>query len=169
LARRREGFRRGGNENGPGIEMRRPDQRRFIRLQEGVDTESHACPCRKPRPASKWWRNGRCYRPMWDLCRLIWWALVGRFRPRAALEVENLVLRQQINVLRRTAKEASLLQHRSLDIRGPLSVLPNVRDALTIVQPDTVMRWHRAGFRAYWRWKRDLAQEGRKCLRRSAA
>ena len=40
---------------------------------------------------------------MRDLCRLIWWALVGRLRPRAAIEAENLVLRQQINVLRRTA------------------------------------------------------------------
>jgi hypothetical protein len=39
---------------------------------------------------------------MRDLCRLIWWALVGLFRSRAALEAENLVLRQQINVLRRT-------------------------------------------------------------------
>jgi len=30
---------------------------------------------------------------------------------------------------------------------------PDVRDALAIVKPDTVIRWHRAGFRAYWRWK----------------
>jgi hypothetical protein len=39
---------------------------------------------------------------MRDLCRLIWWVLVGLFRSRAALEAENLVLRQQLNVLRRT-------------------------------------------------------------------
>jgi hypothetical protein len=38
---------------------------------------------------------------MWDLCRLIWWVLVDLFRPRAKLEAEILVLRQQINVLRR--------------------------------------------------------------------
>jgi hypothetical protein len=40
---------------------------------------------------------------MWGFCRLIWWALVGLFRSRRALEAENLVLRQQINILRRTA------------------------------------------------------------------
>jgi hypothetical protein len=32
-------------------------------------------------------------------------------------------------------------------------LFPNVRDALTIVRPETVVRWHRAGFRSYWRWK----------------
>ena len=36
---------------------------------------------------------------------------------------------------------------------GPYAVAPNVLDALKIVKPDTVIRWHRAGFRAYWRWK----------------
>jgi len=40
---------------------------------------------------------------MGDLCRLIWCALIGLFRPRAALEAENLVLRHQLNVLRRKA------------------------------------------------------------------
>jgi hypothetical protein len=39
---------------------------------------------------------------MWDLCRLTWWVLGDLFRPRAKLEAEILVLRQQINVLRRT-------------------------------------------------------------------
>jgi len=40
---------------------------------------------------------------MWDLYRLTWWVVVDLFRPRAKLEAEILVLRQQINVLRRTA------------------------------------------------------------------
>ncbi len=39
---------------------------------------------------------------MWDLCRLTWWVLGDLFRPRAKLEAEILVLRQQINVLQRT-------------------------------------------------------------------
>jgi hypothetical protein len=46
---------------------------------------------------------------MWDLCRLIWWVVVDLFRPRAKLEAEILVLRQQINVLRRTAPKKLLL------------------------------------------------------------
>ena len=91
---------------------------------------------------------------MWDFCRLTWWALVGLFRSRRALEAENLVLRQQINVLRRTAPKRLLLS--SIDrliFVGLYRLFPDVRGALTIVKPDTVMRWHRAGFRAYWRWK----------------
>src|SRR5436309_9852198 len=91
---------------------------------------------------------------MWDLCRLIGWVLVDLFRPRAKLEAEILVLRQQINVLRRTAPKRLLLG--SIDrliLVGLYRLFPDVRGALTIVKPDTVIRWHRAGFRAYWRWK----------------
>src|SRR5712692_5514933 len=91
---------------------------------------------------------------MWDLCRLIWWVLVDLFRPRAKLEAEILVLRQQINVLRRTAPKRLLLS--SIDrliFVGLYRLFPDVRGALAIVKPDTVIRWHRAGFRAYWRWK----------------
>ncbi len=91
---------------------------------------------------------------MWDLCRLIWWVVVDLFRPRAKLEAEILVLRQQINVLRRTAPKRLLLS--SIDrliFVGLYRLFPDVRGALAIVKPDTVIRWHRAGFRAYWRWK----------------
>src|SRR5690348_5433482 len=46
---------------------------------------------------------------MRDLCKLIWWALVGLVRSRVALEAENLALRQQINVLRRTGPKRPAL------------------------------------------------------------
>jgi transposase InsO family protein len=36
---------------------------------------------------------------------------------------------------------------------GLYRLFPNARDALAIVKPDTIVRWHRAGFRSYWRWK----------------
>jgi hypothetical protein len=91
---------------------------------------------------------------MWDVYRLIWWALVGLCRSRAALEAENLVPRQQINVLRRTAQKTpafSSIDH--LIFVGLYRLFLNVCEALSIVKPDTVIRWHRAGFRAYWRWK----------------
>ncbi len=91
---------------------------------------------------------------MWDLCRLIWWVLVDLFRPRAKLEAEILVLRQQINALRRTAPKRLLLSSTDrLIFVGLYRLFPDVRGALTIVKPDTVIRWHRAGFRTYWRWK----------------
>src|SRR6266702_3139086 len=112
------------------------------------------CACRKPRPDGEWLRIGRCCCPMWDFCRLTWWTLVGLFRSRRALEAENLVMRQQINVLRRTAPKRLLIS--SIDrllFVGLFRLFPDVRGALAIVKPDTVIRWHRAGFRAYWRWK----------------
>jgi transposase InsO family protein len=91
---------------------------------------------------------------MSDLCRFIWWTIAGLFRSRAALEAENLVLRQQINVLRRTAPSRPAF--RSIDRLIFTSLhwlVPNVREALAIVKPETVIPWQRAGFRAYWRWK----------------
>ena len=85
---------------------------------------------------------------------MIWWALIGLFRLRIALVAENLALRQQINVLRRTApKRPRFGSIDRLIFVGLFRGLSTTRDALAIVQPATVIRWHRAGFRAYWRWK----------------
>src|SRR5262245_3048282 len=88
------------------------------------------------------------------LCKLIWWALIGLFRLRVALVAENLALRQQINVLRRTGpKRPRFGNIDRLIFVGLSRAVSTARDALAIVQPATVIRWHRAGFRAYWRWK----------------
>ena len=91
---------------------------------------------------------------MSDLCGLIWCALIGLFRSRAALEAEILVLRHQLNVLRR--KSPKRLAFGNIDrlvFAGLYRVAPGVLDALRILKPQTVIRWHRAGFRTYWRWK----------------
>src|SRR5215510_6101469 len=91
---------------------------------------------------------------MSDLCRLIWCALIGPFRSRAALEAEILVLRHQLNVLRRKSpKRVTLGSIDRLLLVGLYRLAPGVLDALKIIRPETLMRWHRAGFRAYWRWK----------------
>src|SRR6516164_6371591 len=91
---------------------------------------------------------------MSDLCRLIWCALIGLFRSRAALEAEILVLRHQLNVLqRRSPKRVILGCFDRLLLVGLYRLAPGTLDALKIIRPATVLRWHRAGFRAYWRWK----------------
>src|SRR5205823_9694716 len=91
---------------------------------------------------------------MSDLCRLIWCALIGLFRSRTALEVEILVLRHQLNVLRRKSpKRVAFSNIDRLVFAGLYRMVPEVLDALKILKPQTVIRWHRAGFRAYWRWK----------------
>ena len=91
---------------------------------------------------------------MLDLCRLIAGIVTDLLRSRAALEAELLVLRQQINVLRRTAPKR--LCFGTIDrpiLAAACRSYPRAYDALAIVRPDTVIRWHRAGFRLYWRWK----------------
>jgi transposase InsO family protein len=91
---------------------------------------------------------------MGDLCRLIWYTLIGLFRSRAALEAEILVLRHQLNVLRRNCpKRVALSGVDRLLLIGLYRLAPQVLDALKIIKPQTLLRWHRAGFRAYWRWK----------------
>src|SRR5260370_18389105 len=91
---------------------------------------------------------------MRDLCRLIGWMVVDLIRSRAALEAEIWTLRQQINVLRRTApKKLSFSAIDRLIFVGLYRLFPNARDALAIVRPDTIVRWHLAGFRSYWCWK----------------
>src|SRR6266513_1457642 len=91
---------------------------------------------------------------MSDLCRLIWCALIGLFGSRAALEAEILVLRHQLNVLRRKSPKRVAL--RSIDrllLVGLYRLAPGVLEALKIIRPETLLRWHRAGLRSYWRWK----------------
>jgi transposase InsO family protein len=91
---------------------------------------------------------------MSDLGRLIWCALIGLFRPRATLEAENLLLRYQLNVLqRKSPKRVALSNIDRLLLVGLYRLAPGVLDAVKIIRPETLIRWHRAGFRAFWRWK----------------
>jgi hypothetical protein len=91
---------------------------------------------------------------MRGLVRLIVRAVVDLFRSRAAIEAEILTLRQQIIVLRRTApNRQSFGAIDRLVFVGLYRLFPRVLDALAIVRPATVIKWHRAGFRLYWRWK----------------
>ena len=89
---------------------------------------------------------------MFNLCRLIWYALVGRFRSRASLEAENLALRHQLNILRRRSpKKLTLSNIDRLVFAGLYRLDSGILSALTIIKPETLIRWHRAGFRRYCR------------------
>ena len=64
------------------------------------------------------------------------------------------MLRQQIVVLRRGRVGRLPFSASDRLVLGCVcGLFPNTRDALAIIRPETVMRWHRAGFRSYWRWK----------------
>jgi hypothetical protein len=91
---------------------------------------------------------------MTDLFRLILVFLASRFKSRAKLEAENLVLRQQINVLRRRAPKRPHLNNTDRFLFVWLyRWFPSILGAIAIVRPETIIRWHRAGFRLYWRWR----------------
>jgi hypothetical protein len=91
---------------------------------------------------------------MREIFSLIWLAIVGALRSRVSLEAEILILRHQLNVLRRKSrKRPTFGMLDRLIFAGTYRLAPTVLDALAIVKPDTVIKWHRAGFSSYWRWK----------------
>src|SRR5262245_58200319 len=84
---------------------------------------------------------------------LLHW-LVSLVKSRRRLEAENLVLRHQLNILRRRASRRLRLSNADrLAFVWLYRLCPNVVDAVTSIRPATVVRWHRQGFRAFWRWK----------------
>jgi len=91
---------------------------------------------------------------MREACSLVWSVLVLLFQSRASLGAEILVLRHQLNIQRRhLPKRLTLSAMDRLIFVGLSRLAPSTLNALTIVKPETVVRWHRAGFRSYWRWK----------------
>ena len=91
---------------------------------------------------------------MADLIKLIFSLVLDLFRSRTALEAEVLVLRQQIIVLRRgRVGRLPFSAGDRLVLRWVCGWFPNTCGALAIIRLETVMRWHRAGFGSYWRWK----------------
>ena len=91
---------------------------------------------------------------MLDLLKLLGGFLVGLFRSQAAREAEMAFLRQQLLVLKRSAP-ASLRLRRAdrLIFVWLYRLFPSLFEAAVIFQPATLVRWHRSGFRLYWRWK----------------
>jgi len=88
-------------------------------------------------------------------------------RSRAALELENLALRHQIGVLQRSAAKRLKLTSGDRLLWICLSRLwRDWRSALAIVKPETVLAWHRAGFRLFWAWKVRRGQPGRPVISR---
>ena len=80
-------------------------------------------------------------------------ALLSALRSHQALVAENLALRHQLEVLQRNSTKPAL-KWRDRAFWDILSCLwTDWRSALYVVQPETVTRWHRRGFRFYWRWK----------------
>jgi putative transposase len=89
------------------------------------------------------------------------------FRSRSVLQLENLALRHQIGVLQRSARKRPKLTPADRLFWVWLSRLwSDWRSALAIVRPETVVAWHRAGFRRFWAWKVRHGQLGRPAISR---
>jgi transposase InsO family protein len=80
--------------------------------------------------------------------------LTSPFKTPARLEAEIVLLWHQLTVLRRQAPaKPKLTAADRLLFVWLYRLFPSVLNAIAIVQPETIIRWHRAGFRLYWRWK----------------
>jgi hypothetical protein len=91
---------------------------------------------------------------MREAYNLVWSVLVFLFRSRVSLEAEILILRHQLKIQQRhVPKRVAFTAMDRLIFVGLYRLVPNSLNALAIVRPDTVIRWHRTGFRLYWRWK----------------
>src|ERR1700730_4657315 len=87
--------------------------------------------------------------------------LASPFKSKLRLEVENAVLRHQLIVLRRRVRgRVRLTNHDRWLFIQLYRWFPSILQVLTIIRPETLVRWHRAGFRGYWRWK-SRSQGGR--------
>jgi hypothetical protein len=79
--------------------------------------------------------------------------LTDLLRSKRALVAENAMLRQQLQVAMRSVKRPAL-RCRDRVLLAPLaSIVPSWREILTVVKPETILRWHRQGFRLFWRRK----------------
>jgi hypothetical protein len=80
--------------------------------------------------------------------------LASPFRSKVRLEAENAVLRHQLIILRRRPHgRVRLTSHDHLFFIQLYCWFPSIMQVLTIIRLETLARWHRAGFRCYWRWK----------------
>jgi hypothetical protein len=80
--------------------------------------------------------------------------LASPFKSKLRLEAENALLRHQLIVVRRRLHgRVRLTNHDRWFFIQLYRWFPSILQVLTIIRPETLVRWHRAGFRCYWRWK----------------
>jgi len=80
--------------------------------------------------------------------------LASPFKSKLRLQAENAVLRHQLNVVsRRLHRRVRLTKNDRWFFIQLYRRFPSILQVLTIIRPETLVRWHRAGFRCYWRWK----------------
>jgi transposase InsO family protein len=99
--------------------------------------------------------------PFGPLFSALFASLSASFRSRAALRLEILALRHQLGVLQRSVKRPKLTTADRLLWAWLCEVWHDWRSRIFVVQPETVIGWHRKGFRLFWTWKVRRAKPGR--------
>src|SRR6266545_3791293 len=113
------------------------------------------CPFRKHYPG-RIRRNygiGACSRAMVAILSLLIGALRDCIKSRGRLEAEVIVLRHQLNILRRQSPRRIRPNAFDRIFVCLYRHFPDIGNTVAIIRPETVIRWHRRGFRAWWRWK----------------
>ena len=99
------------------------------------------------------------------LIRFLLAMLALPIKSKSRLEAENAALRQQLIILRRKVSGSARLTNNDRWFFVQLyRWFPSILEVVTIIQPETLVRWHRAGFRRYWRWK-SRRRDGRPQIR----
>lgn len=96
-----------------------------------------------------------------SICKALFFILRGLFVSRSNLIIENLALRQQLTVQQRTIKRPKLKRKDRLFWAWLSQIWPDWKSTLIVVKPETVIKWHRQGFKLYWRWKSRAGKAGR--------
>src|ERR1700686_4285808 len=94
-------------------------------------------------------------------------AASAAFKSRAVLQLENLALRHQLGVLRRSVKRPKLTPADRFLWAWLCEIWNDWRSSLMIAKPDTVFAWHRKSFRLFWKWKIRRGQPGRPAVPRN--
>ena len=88
-----------------------------------------------------------------SILRLVVTFLGSLLKTQRRLALENLALRQQVTMLRQSVNRPRATPADKLFWVLFSRYVDGWRNALHALHPDTVVRWHRHGFRLYWRWK----------------
>ena len=96
------------------------------------------------------------------------------FKSRRRLRAENLFIRHQLNIaLRQAPRRLRLHSSDRALLVWMTRIWPNLLDVSRVVKPETILRWHRSGFKVFWRWKSrnragrpKVARELRELIRR---
>jgi hypothetical protein len=91
---------------------------------------------------------------MLAILRALGMFVADMFKTRLRLEIENLFLRHQLNIaLRRAPPRLRLCGSDRALLVLMTRLWPSLLGVVQVVQPETILRWHRTGFKAFWRWK----------------